>query len=75
MNGHLSEVKSYVQTRGIFVVLGRYCNTSHLRCRAVSITVFSFIARGFEGILFQENCKDFGCFLLVSKVYYDINMS
>ena len=39
--------------------------------------MFSFIARGFEGrpILFQENCKDFGRFLLVSKVYYDINMS
>ena len=34
--------------------------------------MLSFIARGFEGILFQE---DFRCFLLVSKVYYDINMS
>ena len=47
----------------IFEVLGRYCNTSRLLCRTVYITLFSFIGRGVEGMLFQENVKDFGCIL------------
>ena len=50
-------------------ILGRYCNTSRLHCRAVCRTMFSFIARGFEGMLFQENFKDFGgileCILMI----------
>ena len=46
----------------IFEILGRYCNTSQLYRRAVSITMFSFIDRGFEGILFQKNFKDLDAF-------------
>ena len=66
MNCHLSKVKIQVQTyigALFFEVLGRYCNTSRLHCRTVYITLFSFIGRGFEGMLFQENVKDFGCIL------------
>ena len=37
-----------------FEIMGRNCNTS-LLCRAVRITLFNFIARGFEGMLFREN--------------------
>ena len=37
-----------------FEIVGRYCNTSRLRWRAVRITLFNFIARGFEGMLFRE---------------------
>ena len=44
-------------------IVGRYCNTSRLHCRVVYITLFSFIARGFEGMRFQENFKDFRCIL------------
>ena len=36
-----------------FKILGRYCMAIALSC--VRITIFSFIARGFEGMLFQEN--------------------
>ena len=40
-----------------FEILKSYSTSYRLRCRAVRITLFSFIARGFEGrsMLFQEN--------------------
>ena len=38
-----------------FEIMGKYCNTSGLRCRAVRITQFNFIARGLEGMLIREN--------------------
>ena len=41
---------------GNFEIMGRNCNTSRLLCRAVrGITLFNFIAIGFEGVLFREN--------------------
>ena len=43
--------------------MGSYCNSSHLHCRAARITLFSFIARGFKGMLFQESFLNFGCIL------------
>ena len=39
---------------GNFEIMGKYCNTSRLRCRAVRITQFNFIARGLEGMLIRE---------------------
>ena len=49
--------------------MGSYCNSSRLRCRAARITLFSFIARGFKGMLFQES---FFKFWMHSRVYFDI---
>ena len=43
--------------------MGSYCNSSRLRCRAARVTLFSFIARGFKGMLFQESFLNFGCIL------------
>ena len=34
-----------------FEIMGKYCNTSRLRCRAVRRTQFTFIARGLKGML------------------------
>ena len=58
-----------------FDIMGRCCNTctSRLRCRAVRITLFNFIARGFEGMLFRENVYEM-CNWVHSRVYFDIIM-
>ena len=41
MNGHLSRVKIYVQTWSIFFLInGRHCNTSRLRCAVRNVVLF-----------------------------------